>query len=271
MSSARARRNQPWHGTFEIDPETAGFWRIGPLHLWAYRAVKEWRIATIHRSDPAANIASVEIPAAADEFPAKAVMRRYGFSAAPAAISLQPMLADRPVVVSPESPLMLPSDEEITLYVSTPAWVEISIGDPPNPVLEVPLLRPSDTWFGPSTMYGELCYAVRTSARLKLENLPVRPHRIVSTVRITNHGNTNLAFERMKIPALQMSVYSAADGQLWTQTVNLERYEDQRTATVRLGSGPPPQAVDPALLHGPRLVAEKNLLTSAFSGLIPWG
>jgi hypothetical protein len=198
-------------------------------------------------------------------------VRRYGFSSAPAVISLQPLLADRPVVVSPESPISLPSDEEITLYVSTPAWIAISIGDPPVPVIDVALQRPSDTWFGPSTMRGELCYAVRTSARMRLENLPIRPHRVVSSVRITNRGNTNLAFERVKIPMTQMSVFGAADGQLWTQTIDLERYQDEQDATVRLGTDPPPQAVDASLLHGPRTPAERGVLISAFSDLIPWG
>jgi hypothetical protein len=266
-----ARRDTTcWYGSSELELESAGAWRIGPYRLWAWRSEHEWRIATRRESDSMTDVCRVEVPSPDREPPAEAVLHRFGFSSAPAAIALRPLLADRAVVVSAESPLLLPSAEEITLYISTPAWMQVMIGDS-DTVLEEPLHRPTDTWFGPSTMRGELCYAVRTSARLRLESLPVRPHRVVSAVHIVNGGETHLSFHRVKIPMPQMSVYGTPAGQLWTETVTLERYQDQGEATVRLGSGPPSQAVDATRIQGPRSVAERGLLTSAFSSLVPWG
>jgi hypothetical protein len=270
MAGAVSRATTRWYGSTEVELEAAGTWRIGPYQLWACRSEHEWRIATFRETDSMTNLCHIEAPSPGREPPADAELHRFGFSSSPATITLRPLLADRPVVVSPESPLMLPAAEEITLYVSTPAWIQVVIGDS-DAVLEEPLHRPTDTWFGPSTMRGELCYAVRTSARLQLESLPVRPHRVVSAVRIANRGKTNLSFERVKIPMLQMSVYGTPTGQLWTETITLDRYQDQGEASVRLGSGPPSQAADASRLHGPRSVIERGLLTSAFSGLVPWG
>ncbi len=257
-------------GTFELEVDSAKIWAIGPFTLWAFRAANEWRIATRRESEASKETSAVENPAPGENPPANSELHRYGYSTSPAEISLLPLLADRPVVFSAESPLLIPSREEMTLYVSTPAWMEVAIGDPPVTVMEQPLQRPTDTWFGPNTMGGELCYAVRTKARLRLENLPVRPHRVFSMVHIVNRAETNLSFARVKIPVPQMSVYGASDGQLWTEKVTLERDQDEGDATVRLGSGPPPQAADATLIHGPRTVGERGLLTSAFSGLIPW-
>ena len=260
-----------WFGSFEMGPDSAGKWTVGPFTLWAFRAANEWRIATRCETGASSEVSSVELPALREHPPGDSDVHRYGFSNSPAEISLLPLLGDRPVVFSADSPLLLPSQEEITLYVSTPAWVEVSIGDPPVEVMDLPLQRPTDTWFGPNTMRGELCYAVRTSARLRLASLPVRPHRVFSTVHILNRASTELAFERVKIPVPQMSVYGTADGQLWTEKVTLVRDHDEGDATVRLGSGPPPEASDATLLHGPRTVGERGLLTNVFSGLIPWG
>jgi hypothetical protein len=64
-----------------------------------------------------------------------------------------------------------------------------------------------------------------------------------------------------------LSVYSAADGRLWTEAVTLERREDGDVAELQLAKGPPPEARSAKLLHGPRSKAEKGLLIRAFGGL----
>jgi hypothetical protein len=117
-------------------------------------------------------------------------------------------------------------------------------------------------------MEGELCYATRTSARLTVEDLPVRPHRAISVVEIKNTAKTNLTVEKLKIPTLQMSVFAAGDGQLWTETLTLERKEEDAMASVRLGKGPPRKASGAQLVRGPRSPSERGLLIRAFSGLL---
>jgi hypothetical protein len=68
-------------------------------------------------------------------------------------------------------------------------------------IFDQPTHRPSDTWFGPTTMTGELCYAIRTSVRLNLENLPARPGRAISVVQVKNQSRTDLKVEKPRVPS----------------------------------------------------------------------
>ena len=115
-------------------------------------------------------------------------------------IALTPALADRPVVARPEKPFCLPAGAEAVVYVSSPLWVVLSTAQDLK-LAEIPIVRPSDTWLGPSTREGELCYASRTFLRLSLDNLPRRPHRATSMVRILNHADTALPLRALKLPA----------------------------------------------------------------------
>jgi hypothetical protein len=172
------------------------------------------------------------------------------------------------VVVCPEEPLLIPPRESLTVYISTPVWVELTCGEPAVVLLDQPTFRPTDTWFGPSPMKGELCYATRTAARLTLDNVPLRPHRVISVVEISNTARSVLAVENLKIPAIHQSVFATPGGDLWTEAVILDHHEDGEHASVRFAEGPPEQAKEAALVRGPRRPAEAGLLTRAFGGLM---
>lgn len=237
--------------------------QLGPLHLWALRARAEWRIATLNVDE--ADVGS----APSDEPPPSAVVTRFGFSNPPLALRLHPALADRAVIVSPADPFLLPPREEVELYVSTPVWVVVTLEDRPSEVLlEVSSQRPSDTWFGPSTRVGELCYAARTRARLTLEEVEDRPHRAVAVVRIANRARTLLTIERLRLPVPAMSLYVDGRGRLWTEPVTLARASDDERASVQLGGGPPTQARGTVRLAEPRNRAERGLLERTFGGII---
>jgi hypothetical protein len=193
-------------------------------------------------------------------------VKRFGFRKASGQLELRPALADRPVVVNPEIPFALPAGEETSLYVSVSLWLQIHTGNPASLLLEEPVFRPSDTWFGPSTMEGELCYAGRTGARLNLENLTVRPQRAICAVRIRNRAATLLPLQRLKLPAPNLSLFTSAEGHLWTEALTLDRDQDGELASLRLGKGPPREARDPVHVNGPRARIERGLLVRTFAG-----
>jgi hypothetical protein len=87
------------------------------------------------------------------------------------------------------TPLYVPPAEIATIFVRSPLWLRIEVGDALIALQEVPMLRPSDTWFGPTTMEGELCYASQTYARLNLEKLPIGPHHAGTQVTIQIEGH----------------------------------------------------------------------------------
>jgi hypothetical protein len=202
------------------------------------------------------------------EAPDDATVFRYGFQDPPDVVRLKPCLADRPVVVNPESPLLVPPNEDLVLYLSTPLWVIVTIGSSSAVLLDHPTDRPTDTWFGSTTTTGELCYASRTAARLTFDNLPVRPHRAVTIASISNRAASPLAVEKLRIPAPQMSVYGTEGGRLWTETVTFERHEDGEMARHQHGKGPPDIATTATLLGGPRSPVEPGLIVRTFGGLL---
>jgi len=257
-----------WWGKYTIPEDEAGHWRIGPLDLWVYRSRHEWRIASENSDDPLDGGLLVQVPLAKDLSEDQPNAHRFGFRKTKGTLLLVPTLADRSIVINPATPFSLLPDEELTIYVSTALWVKIRAGEPPHDLLEIPTYRPSDTWFGPSTREGELCYAGKTGARQQLENLPIRPHRALSAVRVRNLANSNLSVERLKLPMPHMSLFAAGGGQLWTETVTLQREQDGELAALQLGKKPPSMITKPSLISGPREQPTKGLLIRAFGGLI---
>ena len=253
-----------WWGDFELAEGVTGYWRVGPLELWASHLEHEWRIYHRQEDDAGDSTLSVAIPAerAPDE---RAERLRFGFGKTGTKLALLPILADRSVVVKPDVPLYIPSGEEATLYVSTPVWLRLSLAS--RKLLELPSYRPSDTWFGPSTLSGEFCYASRTAGRLSLSELAFRPHRAVTPLCVRNRAHDPLLLERVKLPVQYLAVYRGRDDFLWTQKVTLEREEDGDLAGLDI-SKTVPKSVGPTLrLSEPRQHPDKNLVVRAFSKL----
>ena len=131
----------------------------------------------------------------------------------------------------------------------------------------MPIYRPSDTWFGPSTREGELCYGSQTNCLLHLDELPFRPHRAITPVMVKNKAETALLIERMSLPVNYLSLFHASSGQLWTQTITMERREEENVATLQLAKGLPSQAGRAMPVCGPRLKSDKRVLMRALTAL----
>lgn len=124
----------------------------------------------------------------AEELPEDAETFRVAQCGDVGPLKLVPIMADRLVVSRPKSPFRILPGQHATLFVSTPAWVRIALGNG-KALAELPLFRPSDTWFGPSTLVGELGYAARTHCRLDVCDVPFRPHRAVTPLRVENRSS----------------------------------------------------------------------------------
>ncbi len=255
-----------WWGSFTIPHGTFGRWRVGPMTMWIQRLRNEWRVATEAERDQLTEM-SVTIPSDGRDLLSLPTVVRFGVDDDDETIVIEPRLADRPVVTRPESPFHLPAGEAVTLYVSTPLWVALAPGGTRDVIEEVPTMRPSDTWFGPNTRTGELCYATRTTCRLRLEELPIRPHRAVTEVRLDNRADSELVLERMQLPVEYLALYQAKDGVVWTQDVSLTRVEAEELAPLRVDPGAPRAAEGRPRLSPPRKELTGNILVRAFSSL----
>lgn len=257
-----------WWGETTVPEGEAAYWRIGPLNLWASHSRNEWSLASGREGDPMQDSLVCEIPSTRAWPETSESALRFGFRQTLDALLLEPVLADRPIVINPATPFSLPPGEELTLYISTSLWVRLQTGKPRVELVELPTHRPSDTWFGPSTLEGELCYAGKTSARHQLENVPIRHHRAISALRVRNRARTPLTVERLKLPLPNMSLFESVDGQLWTETVTWHREQDGEMAQLELGSRPPVRVTEARLLTGRRVEPAGGSLIRAFGGLI---
>lgn len=259
----------PWWGNVDVPVDEGRFWQIGPLRLWVMRTEQEWRFTAEDTGDALTGTLILGAPIDSEAGP-DAETVRFGFRKSQSPLTFTPLLADRPIVVKPETPFLIPPGEEFTLFVSTPAWLRIRNAASAETLHERPLYRPKDTWFGPSVRVGELCYGLRTSGRFSLANLPRRPHRVISPVYIQNQARRVLALERLKLPVPRLSVFASASGELWTQAVRVERLEEGEQAAFRLMEGPPAEAPGATRISGPRVIADRKVFDHAF-GLLGFG
>ncbi len=256
-----------WWGDFTVPKDSTLRWQIGPTTLWIHRTARDWRLASLSGSDPFDSRLGIAEPLReGDERPAEGTVTRYALRDEDDTVHLVPAHADRPVIVNAERPFFLPPGEEATLYIGTPLWVRILVGRRAVELTELPLFRPSDTWFGPNTLSGELCYAARTTARLQLENLPLRPHRAVSAARIRNRANTSLPLEKLKLPVKHLSIYCSEAGHMWTEQLTLERQADSEHANVRLDGKPTRIVGAVTFVSPPREKISKGFLVETFGG-----
>lgn len=236
--------------------------KLGSLRLTIGHGHDEWTLATeaIADEDSSAQVSfkpGKGLPEKADE--------RFVFAGESNRLVLQPLLADRPVVIRPRQPVFLLSGQTVTLYLSTPIWLKVQVGDPQVLLKELPTLRQSDTWFGQNTRVGELCYAGRTHARHHIDELPVRPHRALTPLVIHNKANSPLPLEKISLPVPMLALYGDSQGNLWTQGLTLTRESQSDLATVRIDNKPAEENPSLTRLAEPRQAPERGGVTRAFS------
>lgn len=242
-----------WWGSHALQPRTIAHWQLGALDLYIDTREDELRVAYSNKGDPLAETMSMESDVPASQLDPKLEWSRYMLGGTRGGLELRPILADRALVSRPTTATYLLSRERMSLFLSTPLWLQLYAVDTRNgakndvatrPLLtELSMYRPSDTWFGPSMIEGEFCYASRTQARTHIEDIKFRPHRATTPVELRNQSATTLAFDRIKIPVTHLPLFANAQHQLWTPTIELTMGESQ-TTEVTIREHPPTQ-------HGP--------------------
>jgi hypothetical protein len=159
------------------------------------------------------------------------------------------------------------TDESVTLYLSTPLWVRVELVESGRRPTEIPSHRMSDTWFGPSTREGTLCYATRTAGRLRLDRLPRRPHRALTPLTVQNRTAEPLALERIQLPVPHLSLYVTVDDAIWTDPVTMTHRTKGEGAAVQVREGPPSERPAAESIQAPREDTRHGLFTSTFSAV----
>jgi hypothetical protein len=194
-------------------------------------------------------------------------LQRFVFKQGPAQFCLSPKLLDRPMVVKTRTQLSIPPAQQAVFYISSPVVIEVNLQQPACYLCDIASQRLSDTWFGPSTLHGELCYADKTQARHNRADLPVRPHRAVTAVTIENNAETMLVIDKLSIPLPYLALYGLDDGSLWTDPITLQHDGNHALTRFKISKQLPAGVSAATRIAGPRQHIEKQGLIRAFTGM----
>ncbi len=153
--------------------------------------------------------------------------QRFVFAELPAGLTIQPALADRPVVCRPVVSVSLLPFQEVTLFVCLPLWIKLGTDKEDEILLDIPTVRVSDSWFGPNTREGVISYASQVSEQLDVKPIANNKARAAIEVRIQNQSDQMLTLDKISVPAPNLSLYADKDGQFWTPRITLVRRDDE--------------------------------------------
>lgn len=217
---------------------------LGPLTVYVLRRLGEWQFFYTYEDHALANAESVDrLTLSSDDVAElssthKQVRVSDSSEATADELRLRFIPADRPILARPASPVHILENSVAHWYVTTPAWVQF-VREPGATVLyTMPTWRPSDTWFGPPTGIGPLCYASKTRAYHVLEDLPHHSLRMVTHTILQNNG-PSLEVERIVVPTPHLQVWINETGRLWTQSVSIKRGADGQLTDARVLATPP--------------------------------
>ncbi len=237
----------------------AGF-RIGAISVYVRRQPRDWTVAW--RLDRDVDLDQFE---PATEWPDDLELfetARFGFAESPPELSMRPVLGDRSYVVEPEIPLSIPPGQAIDLYVGTALWMALHPDAGPE-LLQLPTVRPSDTWFGENTRSGELCYVARTKARTGIEEFEPRANRAITPITIDNLSTKPFTVDHLKIPIMLLELYRDSENRHWTRGLRAT-VRDDRPTEIELK--PVADASDRgwSQVGTPRQAMDRNLILRTF-------
>lgn len=263
--SARIQSEGSWWRTLTLEVGETAVGTLEDFRLGLHRGRCEWLVWHGPRVEDDEALVWRASKERLEDRPS-GTLNRHVFRETEGEACVCPALADRPVVVRPMTELAVPPGEEAVIYVSTPLWVRVELLGPKVVLLDVPVSRPSDTWFGSSTRHGEICYSSVTRARLQVSGEPPRNDRALTEVRVLNRAPATLPMSRLSLPVPYLSLFPDDEGNLWTESVTLEHADVTDFATLQIGEGPAGVRREP--LTDPRRAGGRGALVRAFSALL---
>lgn len=235
---------------------------LGSLHLWIHRKKKEWYIAH-EMEESSEDRFSISIDSA--PFEQDRPWNRWILDEQIEQILFKPQLPSRALIVRPEMPMCLMPKQSVQFFVGIPIWLAITIGNGKEHIIEIPTMPLSNSWFGPFTE-GELCYALKTTARLHQKDLKPGAHRAVFALEIRNASAEILNFERLCVRPQFLNIFQGAT-HLWASKGRVSyRGEENWSRIVYSSMAPEFDQVGP-LLGKAREPMPRGTLLKTFDNL----
>ena len=220
-------------------------WEAGVLSCWFRRDGREWSIAR-----DTANRGSEPSPGAAPAPPAGMTWERWAFSYSSPRLEVQPAMPDRPLLVKTLTPLRLPPESRIDFYISIPVSATFCVhhGDKPTEIARYPTTPLASTWFGSPFGSGLLCYAIKSRAKLSLDEVTDSTHRAICPFRVHNRDKAPLLIESICVQTRHLSIYAGMK-RLWTNPVQATFRGPDHDSQLDYAHEAPPECRQPSLLR----------------------
>lgn len=247
----------------ELAVDERARFRVGLLELLVARSGHGWNVGWRHAPDGVLPGMSVELGSSIEQLGDGATVRSFAFSRSLGPLELRPVLADRAVVVRPVHELVVAPKDLVQLYVTTSLWVALWVAEGDQVLMELPCVRPKETWFGVDTLEGERCYA----GRLPLCHIATAcagvPHRAVTPLVIRNRSSLPLPIARLRLPVPRLPLHRAPDGAYWTSRVSVVRKEGSDEVDVEVLPSAPEEAGEAERVAPPRDPDAGNVVSRA--------
>lgn len=257
-----------WQETLSFEYDKNYKLTVGALELYASLLESEWQFR--HRyitEDETKSERQINLSVVKNLPQTNLELMRFIHADKGNSLQVRPCLANKNIVAKPYTPVFLPSQQTMTIYISTPVWLAIFQNQLRQPLLEIPTFKLSDTWFGPKPHIGELCYSSQFSGRISLDSLPKRSSRIITPVRITNNGEGNLKLEKISIPCDYLAIYVNKEQALWTPTLSIIRETEQSRTRIAIDKTLHPALLDAQRIAEPRVSDQTRLLSKTIDML----
>lgn len=257
-----------WWGEITIELNEAKSWRIGQRQIAVQRKETEWLIWNDETKEESHDVLTLEKIDPNDSL-LNIIPQRYLVQKTQQSLTVAPALANRSVIVRPSSILNILPGEKIELFVSTPLWLNFATQEGKQLISDLPFWLPSDSWFGPSTMHGELCYAKYTDAKVALDNIEKRSHRAITTISIANEHDELLTIERISLPTPFLNLYVDPANQFWTDKICLTHHLDSDRPSFEIRNLLNKEKnTDLTQVSGAREIASANIFMRSIKSLV---
>jgi len=187
--------------------------QLGSLRVWIHRGGRDWHIA--HQTEVAEE-SRCTVALSDRPFDPGHDWKRWILDDQIDRVRLRPQLPGRSIIVRPEMPMCLMPKQSARFYVGIPIWLAVTFGVKDERVVDIPSMPLSNSWFGPFTEgEGELCYAIKTTAKVRREDLLPSAQRAIFPLEIRNMSQEVLQFERLCLRPQYLNIFQG-ETRLWT-------------------------------------------------------
>jgi hypothetical protein len=234
MTRQEAEGLKVFRDTLEMNEGEVFHLRYGPLDLYIEKIHNEIRLRWMTSNDWMDASFHYQYPFQG-MFPERLLSeKRFAYKGKKPRLLVVPCLGEKPFVAKPDNTFMVLPGEQAQIYMSTPMNIRIIDMGNKQIIDEIPVIHRTQTWFGETPTYGQLCFFTNIKAALHEENLPFRPHRAMTYVIIENRSKVPIPIERLKIPVNYLTLYQDDRGLFVTSSLKVKCDEKGKMKDVKI-------------------------------------